>query len=131
MKVRIICGEMNSFLDGSISFCPHPLQINTRISLSRGSDEMNITNSILRFVLERKAQRTKPPIYPDTCLRVLLQQIPFQRNLVPTIILHSELSQMKHLSTFLPGMGFEHTTLYTIISAMSFDTIHVVECTPL
>ena len=35
---------------------------------------MNITNSILRFVLERKAQRTKPPIYPDTCLRVLLQQ---------------------------------------------------------
>ena len=21
MKVRVICGEMNSFLDGSISFC--------------------------------------------------------------------------------------------------------------
>lgn len=68
---------------------------------------MNITNSILRFVLERKAQRTKPPIYPDTCLRALLQQIPFQRNLVPTVILHSELltGEWKFVHRLVTGYG--------------------------
>lgn len=37
MKVRVICGEMNSFLDGSISFCPHPLQINTGLASAGGA----------------------------------------------------------------------------------------------
>lgn len=108
MKVRVICGEMNSFLDGSISFCPHPLQINTRISLSRRSDEMNITNSILRFVLERKAATDEAAHLPGHVpLRQLLQTNPFQRNLVPTVILHSELltGEWKFVHRLVTGYG--------------------------